>query len=76
MTPTEQLADLATRCDLLHSVQARQVPGGFILAGSTRYVERGTGAVLAERNAETIAPTAKEAGNLVTDFITNGSFPV
>ena len=70
----EQLADLAKTSNLLRDFNSRQVDGGFVLNGQTRYVDKETGGVVASIAAEAVAGDAATAASYFANFSTTGKF--
>lgn len=74
LSPAEQLAEVAARSNMHRDFNSRQVDGGFILNGQTRYVDELTGGVLASVAVEGIAADAATASKFYTNFIATGKF--
>jgi hypothetical protein len=74
MSPAQQLAEVAARSNMHRDYNSRQVDGGFILNGQTRYVDPDTGGVLASVSCEGIAADAAAAAKSYTNFIATGKF--
>lgn len=70
----EQLAEIAARSNLLRDFNSREVDGGFILNGQTRYVDPATGGVLATIGCEAVAADAATAGSYYANFCSTGKF--
>ena len=74
MPMNEEITQALVGTEKVLEVQVRQVAGGFIVAGVTRYNEPDTGQTRAHSTREAITSNAKDVGELVTTYLQTETF--
>lgn len=74
MNPEEQIADIKSRCRAVRQTMVRELDGGYIIAGSTQYLNPQTNMAELTTNAERVAATADSATAASGNYLKTGTF--
>lgn len=74
MEANEQIAKIKATCTSFKQVSAREVIGGFVVAGNTQWQDNDTKGMVLSENAEGVAASASQAAQYCLNYLNTGTF--